>query len=181
LSILKSKVSWPLILKNIWIYVRDRIYLKKLNYLNNNLGGDVVQIGTTGLVKLDSLTINLKKQIKFSYYNFSKNIGWSTSVGVVNKVFKLIEKRERKLEKNKSLTINYIVKQFITNSSLGYLFCKYFNIWFLNLLKKVGFFKKIKIDNLIFFITYNNNFFKKTKRIKRRLRKRILRYEVSSF
>lgn len=123
------------------------------------------------------LVFNFKTQMKANFRNLNLKGGWGSSVGVVLKILKILEKREKKLEKSKTLFINYLLKYFIKDPSIKYLSCKYFSLNTLGFLRKLNFFKKISIFNLIFLIVTNYNFNKRIRRIKRRLKKRIFKYE----
>lgn len=96
---------------------------------------------------------------------------------MILKALKLIEKREKKLEKNKIFFLNYLLNFFLKNANLNYLILKYYHTSSAGFLKKVGFFKKISTNNVVSFINYKYNFFKKKRRIKRRLKKRIFKFE----
>jgi hypothetical protein len=130
--------------------------------------------------KLDKnqLNINLFNKIKVNYFDFLKKKGWITSLGVILKLLKLVEKREKKLEKNKIFFINYLLKFFFKKVKINYCVIKHYNTSVVFFLKKVNFFKKVHPNNIILFVNYNYSFFKKIRRIKRRLKKRIFKYEM---
>jgi hypothetical protein len=130
--------------------------------------------------KLDKnqLNINLFNKIKVNYFDFLKKKGWITSLGVILKLLKLVEKREKKLEKNKIFFINYLLKFFFKKVKINYCVIKHYNTSVVFFLKKVNFFKKVHPNNIILLVNYNYSFFKKIRRIKRRLKKRIFKYEM---
>jgi hypothetical protein len=122
------------------------------------------------------LSLNFKKNLKINLNSFSLGGGWSTSIGIVLKILKLNLKNERKFEKNKLLFLNYVFKYFIKNMRDLSILCKYFTLNFLIFIKFSGVLKKINITSLIFFIKLDLYFKKRVRRIKRRLKKRLLKY-----
>merc|ERR1712188_367056 len=96
---------------------------------------------------------------------------------MILQALKLVAKREKAKEENKIFFINYLLKYFINEVKLNYFVLKYYHISSTTFLKKVGFFKKINTISIISFVNYGYNFLKKRRRIKRRLKKRIFRFE----
>ena len=126
---------------------------------------------------LNYLSINSIRGCKMNFFNFISFRGWYISIGVVLRALKVLEKREKGLEKNKLIFINYTLRRFLNVLNLRCLLIKCFNPLFLNLLRKVGLFRKINILSTSTTVIYNKVVFKKLRRIKRRLKKRLLRYE----
>lgn len=123
------------------------------------------------------LVFNFQKQFKLGYKQLPTAKTWTTSIGVVLKALKILEKRERKLEKSKSLFLSYVLRYLVKSTHLSYLACKYFTLTLILFLRKFNFFKKINVQNLIFYISAHPLTLKKVRRIKRRLKKRLLKYE----
>lgn len=92
-----------------------------------------------------------------------------------------MEKREKNLEKNKFFFLNYLLRFFTFKAKINYTAIKHYHTSLIFLLKRVGFFKKIHTNNIIIYVNNNYNFNKKVRRIKRRLKKRIFKYELLSF
>lgn len=166
---------------NKWLNFKEKAQIQKIIKFNVNfssykrLGGARDQ--NTVLTNPSLLIFNFQKQFKLSYKQilFPKTL--STSIGVVLKVLKVLEKRERKLEKNKSLFLSYVLRYLIKGNSVSYLTCKYFTLSLVTFLRKFSFFRKLTVQNIIFYISSHPLTLKRVRRIKRRLKKRLLKYE----
>jgi len=173
LSLYKSKLVGNL---NLWIYIENNINVQKIIKFNPNFTTlNKLILRNWGFIN-NYLILNFKKNLKVSFnsLNFSKN--WVASIGVVLKVLKLGLKSEKKIEKNKTLFINYIFKYILGDVKSVSVLCKYFSLNLLIFLKKLNFFKKIRVVDLIFFVKLGLYFKKRVRRIKRRLKKRLLGY-----
>jgi hypothetical protein len=100
------------------------------------------------------------------------------SIGSVLSIFKIIEKREKRLDKNKLLFVNYVLKNKISVFRLWRLSFIGYKVSTLSIIRKSMIFKKVKIDNLNLTVPLKSTHTKKVRRIKRRLRKRMFRYEL---
>jgi len=143
-------------------------FLRNLPYFGNN----------ETVVDYNQLTILFNRNMKVSYHLFYKCVGFMVSIGSILSVFKLIEKREKKLDKNKLLFMNYVLKSKISVFRLWRLSLIGYKVSTLSIIRKSMVFKKVKIDNLNLIIPFNSMYAKKVRRIKRRLKKRIFRYEL---
>ena len=123
------------------------------------------------------LTLGLKKQIKLNLYNYVDRCGWFITIGVVLRVLKIFEKKEKKLDKNKLFFLNYITKYNLKNYQLTSLNIKPLNLFVLAYLKKSNLLLKSKISLIIAHTSPKVNSYKKLRRIKRRLKKRLIQYE----
>jgi hypothetical protein len=124
-----------------------------------------------------SLSLNFNKQVKLHYKGGFTST--SLSVGVILKVLKVLEKRERRSEKSKVIFINYFLRYILETQGITYLTVKHFSLKSLNLLKKVSLFNRLTISNFLLPVVNNYNYFKRVRRIKRRLKKRIFSLEGS--
>jgi hypothetical protein len=164
-----------LVYKNVWINIQKEVSIQKILKFNVNYVGLVKMLHGGINYTNNFLIFNFKKNLKISFNSFGHNNSWVTSIGVILKILKLGLKSERKLEKNKTLFVNYIFKYILVGVRVISLLCKYFSLNFLIFLKKLNFFKKVKLINIIFLIKLSPFFKKRVKRIKRRLKKRILK------
>jgi len=164
-----------------WADYKDKIQIQKIIKFNINfnipkrLNSLFLINGVTA--GSNALVFNFKNQFKISFKQILLSKTWTTSIGVILKTLKILEKRERKLEKNKSLFLSYVIRYLIRSGTITYLTCKYFSLNIITFLRKFNFFKKLNVQNLIFYVSSSPVTLKKVRRIKRRLKKRLLKYE----
>jgi hypothetical protein len=101
------------------------------------------------------------------------------SIGVITRLFKLVEKRERKIDKNKLLFLTYILKNSLLTTKIRQFSLNKYKIATHVLLRKSMVFKKIEIMGVSINVPQKTKFGTRVKRIKRRLKKRMFRYETS--
>ena len=173
--------KWFLISRAIWTSP-----LKSINFLKNTVVGNLNQTLSLNLIvelateNLNYLTINNKKQLKVGGFKnlFKKTIG--ISIGVVLRILNVDGKCSKKMEKNQILFLNYLIKHLIDFSFIRFFKIKYFNLNFLLFLKKINIFWKLIIFKIFVVTVTKLTYFSKIARIKRRLKKRLLRYELTS-
>ena len=164
-----------------WTNFKDRVHIQKLMKCSLNFT-ILTKLTTQPLIEKSSLPLNylifnFKKQFKLGYKLLPISKTWTASIGVVLKVLKILEKRERKLEKSRSLFLSYVLRYLVKSTHLSYLACKYFTLTLILFLRKFNFFKKVNVQNLVFYISAHPLTLKRVRRIKRRLKKRLLKYE----
>jgi hypothetical protein len=149
--------------------------LTKWNYFLKSV--ESVGVLDTGQ-KTNQLVLTFNSNIKMAYFDFFRRLGWLLSVGVITQLFKLVEKRERKLDKNKLIFLTYILKNSLPITKMSWFSLNRYRISTLTLLKRSGIFKRMEVSSLSIEVSSRVGFKKRVKRIKRRLRKRMFRYEA---
>jgi len=92
----------------------------------------------------------------------------------------MFKKREKRLEKNKVLFLNYLIKFIFVKHNFRFtiLKIKNFTISSLLVLKKINFFKKYDIQLVFYFLKSNDQKVKRKCTIKKRIKKRLYKYEI---
>jgi hypothetical protein len=168
-----------MIVTNLWTYEATDFMVKTLDKPNYFLK-DLKCFNTFGVNQvINQLTLSLKTNIKVTYFDFSKRSGWLLSIGVITRLFKLVEKRERKIDKNKLLFLTYILKNSLVTTRIRQFSLNKYKIATHVLLRKSMVFKKVEVMGINVNVPQKTKFGARVKRIKRRLKKRMFRYEIS--